>query len=187
MRNARIAAGFETAAEAARNFEWREYTYRSHESGRRDFNPDDAAKSGRAFGAPPEWLLFGRGKAKAGRLVVASYVGAGAKVFPLGEAIDEIDPPPGMDAEAFAVIVRGDSMLPAFSSGDVLVAQWVEDPRDLIRKRAIVDLEDGSRFVKQVAPGSRPEAFTLLSHNAEPIFDAAIVRAARIVWIRPAA
>jgi len=129
-----------------------------------------------------EYLAEGRGADEIRSIPVASYVGAGAEVFPIDGPLDEIEAPPGCEPGAFALIVRGDSMIPAYFSGDVLIAYWVDDPSALLRRRAVVDLANGARLVKQLAPGSQPGRFTLLSHNAEPIFDAEVTRAARIRW-----
>jgi hypothetical protein len=40
LREARKAAGFTSAAEAANRFEWQEAAYRHHENGTRGFGPD---------------------------------------------------------------------------------------------------------------------------------------------------
>lgn len=57
LREARIKAGFESAAEAAQRFGWPEAGYRHHENGIRGFGPDAARKYGRAFRVKPGWLL----------------------------------------------------------------------------------------------------------------------------------
>jgi hypothetical protein len=185
LKKARIAAGFETAASAARQFEWVDFIYRSHEAGRRGFDAQWAQRYGRAFGVPPEYLQFGRGPSKLRRLDVISFVGAGAEVFPIESVLERIEPPPGCPDGAFALVVRGDSMTPVYNDRDILIALWQPDARALLYARCIVDLEDGRRMVKQLAPGSTPSTFSLISHNAAPIQDVAIVRAARIIWVKP--
>jgi hypothetical protein len=57
LRAARIKAGFNSAAEAARARGWREATYRHHENGTRGFGKDHARAYGRAFGVSAGWLL----------------------------------------------------------------------------------------------------------------------------------
>lgn len=57
LRKARERAGYESAADAARRFGWRDSTYRHHENGTRSFGPDLAKKYGRAFKVKPGWLL----------------------------------------------------------------------------------------------------------------------------------
>lgn len=63
LRKAREAAGYLTAAQAARRFGWKEAAYRHHENGTAGFKPAQAVAYGRAFGVTPEWLLFGQGAA----------------------------------------------------------------------------------------------------------------------------
>lgn len=60
LRRARQAAGFPTAAEAARAFGWTLSAYRHHENGTAGFSRK-ADVYASAFGVTPEWLLFGRG------------------------------------------------------------------------------------------------------------------------------
>lgn len=59
LRKARIRAGFETPADAARRFGWNENTYKSHENGARGFKRDGAVEYARAFRVSPSWLLLG--------------------------------------------------------------------------------------------------------------------------------
>lgn len=184
LRWAREHAGFAKMADAARAHGWDEFVYRSHETGRRKFDETWAQRYARAFRVRFLWLLSGQGSATKGTLAVLSYVGAKAEVFPSDDAIDEIDPPPECPPEAFAVIVRGDSMWPIFEDGDILVCVAAE-PNALLGRRAIVDLEDGRRLVKQLQPGSSPATYNLVSHNAEPILNATVVRTARIIWHKP--
>lgn len=57
LRQARLNAGFASAAEAAQRFGWQEAGYRHHENGTRNFGPDAAKRYGRAFKVKPGWLL----------------------------------------------------------------------------------------------------------------------------------
>lgn len=59
LREARIRAGYKTARAAAERVAVPYPTYAGHENGNRAYEPDDAARYGRAFNARPEWLLFG--------------------------------------------------------------------------------------------------------------------------------
>lgn len=60
LKAARKAAGYETAADAARAFGWNENTYRSHESGIRGVPRQSIVKYARAFKVSVDWLLTGR-------------------------------------------------------------------------------------------------------------------------------
>jgi hypothetical protein len=58
LRNARIAAGFETATDAARSFRWTVSTYLGHENGDRGMSKKSARKYAAAFKIDPLGLLY---------------------------------------------------------------------------------------------------------------------------------
>ena len=64
LRTARIDAGYETAAQAARAFGWNQYTVASNENGNRAFGRKSAERYASAYRVGLEWLLTGKGKAK---------------------------------------------------------------------------------------------------------------------------
>lgn len=187
LKRARIAAGYRFAADAARAFGWDEFIYRSHESGRRKFDAAWADRYGKALRAPSEWLLLGRGQPRFARIEIVSYAGAGAAVYPIDAKLDDIDPPPGCPEGAFGVIVRGDSMWPAYEPGDVLICSWVDDLESVMHRRAVLDLDTGERLIKQLEPGPTPGTSTLLSvsQNSPPRVGVAVHRAAKILFIVP--
>jgi phage repressor protein C with HTH and peptisase S24 domain len=57
LREARVKAGFEHAADAARAFGWEIPAYRHHENGTRAFDVEAAKRYARAFRVNPGWLL----------------------------------------------------------------------------------------------------------------------------------
>ena len=122
LRQARVAAGYATATEAAARAGVKYYTYVQHENGVRNIAPDKAALYARAFGVEPQWILYGRGGREARRQIpVVGYVGAATEFFGFddhaqGAGLDEIEAPPGVPDEAVAVIVRGDSGYPAIQA-----------------------------------------------------------------------
>ncbi|MBB4287525.1 S24 family peptidase [Roseospira goensis] len=63
LRQARKAAGFATAADAAARFGWNVNTYKSHENGQRGLRPEAAERYGVHFQVAPAWLQFGQGGA----------------------------------------------------------------------------------------------------------------------------
>lgn len=67
LRRARIAAGFEKAAQAARRLGLRPSTYVAHENGQNDFDLTAATTYGKLYGVRPLWLLSGEEPQKAGR------------------------------------------------------------------------------------------------------------------------
>jgi SOS-response transcriptional repressor LexA len=59
LRAAREAAGYKTAAEFARDHEFPEVTYRSHENGTRTLTIPAAKAYAKALGISWQWLMFG--------------------------------------------------------------------------------------------------------------------------------
>ena len=124
------------------------------------------------------------------RVPVVGYVGAGAQITPApdiahGAALEEIDLPWPAGPEATAVIVRGDSMHPVYREGDILIYEDRHtDPAHLLGRECIVALTDGRMYVKELARGSKPGLFTLLSWNAPPIYDAAVAWAAPVRYVK---
>lgn len=63
LKNARIAAGFATAADAARALPEHPQNVRDHEADRRRPSPEKAAKYARLYKVPVSQILFGKGEA----------------------------------------------------------------------------------------------------------------------------
>ena len=182
LRRARIAAGYETSADAARAFGWNVNTVRSNENGNMLPGRDMVVRYANAYRVRADWLLDGRGAMRSARALVkvVGHVGAGAAVYPIDDGIESVEPPYGVPEDAVAFYVRGDSMWPAYREGTYLVAR--EIPVDNVaNSRAIVTLEDGRRLVKDVAAGSRKGFFTLYSVNHAPIVDVKITAAAKVI------
>lgn len=185
LKEAREQAGFATAADAARKFGWTETTYRAHENGQRNIPRSRAPTYARAFRVSPEWLLFGRGDGIKKPVPLVGMVGAGAEVFAIddGGSLEDIDPPPGIGPDAVAVQVRGDSMFPRYSEGDVLIYDTHLPLGRVDGQECIVALTDGRRFVKTVRVEGGGRA-TLESWNAPPIRNVQVEWVAPILWVK---
>ncbi len=61
LKLARAAAGFDTAASAARARGWNEVTYQSHENGNRGVTHAKALIYADSFHVDPGWLIYGKG------------------------------------------------------------------------------------------------------------------------------
>lgn len=59
LKQARIAAGFASAADAAHRFGWTASTYNSHENMQNPIRPHVAERYAKAFKVNPKWILFG--------------------------------------------------------------------------------------------------------------------------------
>ena len=86
------------------------------------------------------------------------------------------------DPIAYQVI--GDSMIPRYEDGDVIVvSRGGIDPLDAVGQEAAVATPDGSRYLKMVEEGSRPRLFDLRSHNAPTIRNVRLEWASSVVHV----
>lgn len=123
-----------------------------------------------------EWLMTGGLEGRASRTVpLMGYIGAGAEVEPEfeqvpPEGLDRIELPFSLDEDLIAFRVRGDSMLPMYEDGTVVIV-YREQTRPLealFGRVAAVRTTDGRRFIKTITRGP-DDTVTLTSHNANPI------------------
>ncbi len=113
---------------------------------------------------------------------VAGVVANGAHIIPIDDTVDElVFPPFSVDEDVIAFVMRGESMWPKYEDGDYVFVKPVTDISEVLKRYAVVTLDDGSRMLKRVMPGSRNGTFKLESHNAPPIDDVVIVQAARVI------
>lgn len=119
-------------------------------------------------------------------------VGAGYQIFNIddhakGCGLDEVDPPAnGATPSMVALVVRGDSMEPAFSDGDTIFYDQIfeGDFTHLIGKHCVVRLGDGRTFVKRLY--KTDGTYMLHSHNAEPIITHDIAWVAKVKSVNKA-
>jgi phage repressor protein C with HTH and peptisase S24 domain len=111
------------------------------------------------------------------------FVGAGAEVEPdfeqvPADGLDQIAVPFPLPAEMIALEVRGDSMLPQYRDGTIIIA-YREQRRaveSFYGEEACVRTSDGRRFIKTIMRGEG-NTVNLISWNASPI------EGARLEWI----
>ncbi|MDH7640546.1 S24 family peptidase [Sphingomonas oryzagri] len=123
------------------------------------------------------------------KIDIVGRVGAGGNVIyeenPLGSA----PRPPGIGGTLEALEVDGSSMLPRYSSGDVVYIARQHDgvSEEDIGEFCAIRLLTGETYIKQLALGSRPGFFTLRSLNAEDISDVEVEWATPILFVLPRA
>ncbi|RWC91688.1 MAG: helix-turn-helix transcriptional regulator [Mesorhizobium sp.] len=129
------------------------------------------------------WLLTGEG-GETTRVPLMGYVGAGAEVEPDFEQVpedgmEEIEVPFPLPADMIAFQVKGDSMLPMFEDGMIIIVfrEQRKGIDNFFGQRVIVRTVEGKRFVKTLMRGSAEGRVSLLSWNANPIENV------EIVWI----
>lgn len=103
--------------------------------------------------------------------------------FPVGQGWDEIDVPAATGERAYALKVQGESMLPLYRDGDILIVE----PGAAVRKgdRVVARTRNGEVMAKVLARRSADAVFLVSLNPAHP--DRAIPLAeiewmARIVW-----
>ncbi|GAB5505817.1 MAG: hypothetical protein Rhirs2KO_09800 [Rhizobiaceae bacterium] len=174
LRQARETAGFSTAKAAAERFGFNYNTYSQHERGIVGITRA-ATDYARAFRVSEAWLLTGEGESAGREVPLMGYVGAGAEVEPDFEQVpecglDQIMVPFPLPDDMIAFQVKGDSMLPMFDDGMVIIV-FREQRRAIesfFGERAVVRTADGRRYIKTIIKGEDGRA-SLLSWNAQPI------------------
>jgi repressor LexA len=107
---------------------------------------------------------------------IMGRVGAGAAIEPEHEQVPpeglgEVQLPFPISEETIAFEVAGDSMLPKYENGDVIVV-FKEQRHPLASfygEEAAVRLKTGERYLKTIERGKSPTLVNLTSFNAKPI------------------
>ena len=157
LRQARIAAGYASAADAARAVGVPEPSYTAHENGSRGFKYDRAKLYSRRFGVSLEWLLSGRSATETAQplhslntetdiqtrpLVGTVQAGVWQEPFDIGE-VELVQLPIPSDrlvpgAEQFWFEIVGDSVNQFVGDGGRIfctsVWDWARDTEDLFRR-----------------------------------------------------
>lgn len=185
LRMAREAAGFKTAKAAAESIGVPYVTYSSHETGGRGVPRERALQYARRFKVSVDWLLTGREGRATPLIPLKRYVGAGQTIYAVDDGDHEyVEAPPGLDGEALAAVIRGDSMYPRYDDGNIIMWTRHLPPGDLLNREAVVGLADGRILIKIITRGSAPGLWTLTSFNAAPISDQVVEWAAPIDWVK---
>ncbi|MCG4258239.1 S24 family peptidase [Acetobacter senegalensis] len=131
--------------------------------------------------------LTENGRIQSKSVPVYGYVGAGEKVIPPDDCgqVDVTDAPIWSEDGTSAVIVKGDSMFPAYWAGDIVFfdADQRLPPEECLFMECVVYLTTGEAYVKQIQSGRMPGEFILSSYNAPPIIDAEIKWASPITFV----
>jgi phage repressor protein C with HTH and peptisase S24 domain len=192
----RQAAGFKTAAAAARANRWGEPAYRSHENGYRTIGPDDADRYAAGLSRPGrkisgQDIMYGPPDNPASpseqgirHVQVMGKIGAGAIVEPEYEQVPpdglhQVELPYPVPEDLIGFQVEGDSMMPRYDDGDVILV-WRDQKRPLetfYGQEAAVRTSDGRRYVKTILYGKSRSLVNLQSFNAK------LIEGVRLEWI----
>jgi hypothetical protein len=194
LRQARIAAGFERASDAAARFGWNDNTYKSNENGNAPFSFRKAREYAEAFGVRAEWLYDATGAMLPGAepmVRIIGRVGADAEGVVIQssgqEGYDMVPLPPGGAADAVALEVVGHSMRAIAEDGSLIYFEDQRNPPtpDMVGYYCIVETEDGRVLFKRLLRGSRPDLYMLESQAGPPIEDVRLRWAAEPTAIIP--
>lgn len=170
--------------------------------GRVRITPDRARVLAQKFG----WTaseIYGEVQARH-QIPLLGSVGAGEQVIPIDDLpltnglreherqemnCEFVDAPPGgIYRDMVALRVKGDSMEPYLSNGDIVYYNQVirSGFDEYLNKRVIVALKDGRVFLKTLERGFKYGHYNLRSYNAKLIEDAQPEWCARVAFIKPA-
>jgi phage repressor protein C with HTH and peptisase S24 domain len=194
LRQARIAAGFERASDAAARFGWNENTYKSNENGNAPFSFRKARDYAEAFGVRAEWLYDETGPAEASAEPMVRIIGRvgadseGVVIHTTGqEGFDTVPLPPGGASTAVALEVAGHSMRAVAEDGSLIYFEDQRNPPtpDMLGYYCIVETEDGRVLFKRLLRGSAAGLYVLESQAGAPIEDVRLRWAAEPTAIIP--
>ncbi len=116
-------------------------------------------------------------------------IGAGGEIIYEETPAVDLPRPPGASGKIEALEVQGSSMLPRYSSGDIvfIAAEARGVVQEDVGEFCAVRLVSGETYVKQLAHGSRPGFFNLRSLNADDIVDVEVEWATPILFVMPRA
>src|ERR1700731_2177691 len=107
---------------------------------------------------------------------IMGRVGAGASIGPEleqmpPEGLGEVELPFPIAEETIAFEVVGDSMLPKYENGDIIVVyrEQRHPPASFYGEEAAVRLKTGERYLKTIERGKSSTLVNLTSFNAKPI------------------
>lgn len=98
--------------------------------------------------------------------------------FPVGQGWDEVKLPTPSDGQSYALEVAGDSMLPLYRDGDIIIVS----PAEQIRRgdRVVVRTTDGEVMAKLL---HRQTANQIELHSLNPEHEPRILKSQEVEWI----
>lgn len=158
------------------------------ERGERQLTTTKIATYAKVYGCSPKDIFDDTER----MVPIVGYVGAGAEIYPINDypngcGIDEVEAPPGHNGEKIvAVCIKGDSMEPVYSEGDILYysREWDYVPANCIGKKCIVHTADGRTLVKKLLAGTKPGYWQIFSYNGGKIEEVELKWAAPVIYVK---
>lgn len=191
LRQARIAAGFESASVAASSFGWPYQTYASHENGNRNIGHKHLVKYAKALRVPLDWLAYGRGvqDGRPARVRIEGYVSGNIEINVRPAETDEIpdnaEAPPGISADTLhAWRFVGEDCAPFWHDNDVVYTlREHSEPSAYLGGFCVVRLADERILIRILRAHLGGQRY-LLDDLAHKSIEAEIVDAEPIAWTR---
>lgn len=188
-----MSRGYETAALAARRFDWNINSYASNENGNAGYSYRAAERYAAAFGVTAQWLYAGSGvearQARKGRTtpiprltpVVGALLTNGARLLGPGEAFGFTPPPPGGSPRAVALRVDTTAMGAFGAPGDLIYFEAVrlKPSPEMMGRLSVVETRAGRIGVWRLQRGARRGVYDLQG------LDGAVERDVGLSWAAP--
>lgn len=173
-----------TQRELARRTSLDEALIRKYHQGSVDKPRGDAlAKISKALGVSVIWLEHGT-RLQQMSIPSLGFVGAGEIFYPDLESKELVDLKAD-DLDLFCVQVRGESGLPVYKPGEIVVCSRTAGTSEnqFLNKDCAVVLHDGRAFLKRIGRGNKVGTYTLHSYNGPPIENVVVDWIAPVVMV----
>lgn len=191
LRHARIEAGFQSAADAARRLGISYGTYSGHENGLRGIKESEIQKYARAFSVSPEWLRSGRLIKYLGHVPAYAFGEAGTipdgsiKTFEGDDLGAFILVPHFSEQPMSFIIIKGTLLKGIASVGDTLLhhKKFIKPGENSPGDLCVCRMKDEKLLIRNVYPGSSSFKFHLSAFNSEPLYDVDLFEISPIISI----
>ena len=199
LRQLRIAAGYETASDAAQAIGVTIVTYQHHENGTRGIHLAAAERYGTHYGVPALHILYGLAHPNTANTVEEGQgVPLIGGIAPDGRVIPRMSqtatfpktvpgPPSGWTASLQALVVQANSFYPAYNEGDVLFYDQPSplglDMSQVDGRECVVLTTDGQMLLRTCYQGPNG-TWTLIALGAPPMQAVRLVSASPILWVQ---
>lgn len=210
LKRARIEGGYRTAVDFARALGINITTYHHHENGRRGIPEDAARRYAKALDLNFSSLLFGDELQKVAAVPIVGVIHGRGEITLMKDtntdlsatlsAVDEAQESTGNWSgvtlqkihvpdftQMETLVVQGNELYPAYREGDAVLhyplVRIDRMPSEWHGVECVCKLADGKRLLRQVMV--QPDGgTTLVSYSGAPMFNAPVVGASPVEWVR---
>lgn len=192
LKQARLAAGYESPRDFALAWQFNPTTYYHHENGRRAIKAEVAKRYAQLLKLPAGTLLYGEHLQSAVEVPILGHISAGGKVM-LIDSQDPFNVTPVRLPDAEELVgyqIQGDELYPAYRSGDIVfhrkLGQYTGEAMSLLHgMECVVETREGTILLRQVM--SQPDGrVTLTGYGVAPMFNVMLLTAAVVEIVQRA-